>query len=404
MQAQEASPKAATGGLPDLEDTGTAFAHKSNGELRQAWWLFRVIGTPWLTTLGGNLTKLALALHLPVKGLVKATIFRQFCGGETIGESLVTARGLAARGVGTILDYSVEGEDSPAAMDGTAAEILRTIAAAKGNPDIPFSVFKPSGVIPRAILAKVAANEALTHEESTEWGRARQRVEHICTAAHAADVPVLIDAEESWTQDPVDKLTTDMMRRFNTRRAIVYGTAQLYRHDRLAFLRREVEQARAEGFHVGMKLVRGAYMEKERERAARMGYTDPIGANKAAVDKDYDDALRFCMANIDRVAILNGTHNEASTLLLARLMREAGLANNDPRIHFGQLLGMSDNISFNMAAAGYNVVKYVPYGPVRKVLPYLIRRAQENTSTRGQTGRELSMLTAERARRAKGAA
>lgn len=387
--------------LPDLNDTRTAFAHKTNGELRQAWWLFRVIGTPWLTSLGGNLTKVALAIHLPVRGLVKATIFKQFCGGETIEESLVTAQALAKHGVGTILDYSVEGEGDRQAMDGTAAEILRTVAAAKGNPDIPFSVFKPSGVIPRAILAKVSAGETLTDGESAEWRRARERVEQICAAAHAADVPVLIDAEESWTQDPVDALATDMMRRFNTDRAIVYSTAQLYRHDRLAFLRRELEAARAEGFHVGMKLVRGAYMEMERERAAEMGYPDPIGANKAAVDKDYDDALRFCMENIDRMAILNGTHNEASSLLLAELMHKAGLAKNDSRIHFGQLLGMSDNISFNLAAAGYNVVKYVPYGPVAKVLPYLIRRAEENTSARGQTGRELAMITTERKRRAK---
>lgn len=405
MQAQEAAPhRATTFKLPDLGDTRTAFAHKTNGELRQGWWLFRVIGTPWLTSLGGNLTKAALALHLPVKGLVKATIFKQFCGGETIGESLATAEALAKSGVGTILDYSVEGEGDSKAMDSTAAEILRTIEAAKGNPHIPFSVFKPSGIIPREVLEKVAAGKALDADWEKEWAHARQRVQQICQAAYDADVPVLIDAEESWTQGPVDALTTEMMRRFNGKRAIVYGTVQLYRHDRLAFLRKELEKARAEGYHVGMKLVRGAYMEKERERAAKMGYPDPIGANKQAVDKDYDDALRFCMENIDRMGVLNGTHNEKSSLLLAELMHKAGLPNNDPRIHFGQLLGMSDNISFNMAAAGYNVVKYVPYGPVAKVLPYLIRRAEENTSARGQTGRELAMITAERQRRSKASA
>lgn len=401
MQTQEAYQESRTFALPDLNDTRTAFAHKSDRELRQARWLFRVIGTPWLTTLGGKLTKMALTLHLPVKGLVKATIFKQFCGGETISESLVTAKALAKRRVGTILDYSVEGEGDRQAMDGTADEILRTIAAAKGNPDIPFSVFKPSGVIPRPLLAKVGAGERLGADEEKEWQRGQQRVLRICQAAHDADVPVLIDAEESWTQGPVDALATDMMRRFNTKRAIVYSTAQLYRHDRLAFLQKEVELGKAEGFQVGMKLVRGAYMEMERERAAAMGYPDPIGANKAAVDKDYDDALRFCMANIGQMAILNGTHNEASSLLLAKLMHRAGLPNDDRRIHFGQLLGMSDNISFNMAAAGYNVVKYVPYGPVAKVLPYLIRRAEENTSAQGQTGRELSMLNAESRRRAK---
>ncbi len=399
MQQADVAPRPGSTLLPDLGNTATAFAHKSNKELWQAFWLFRIIGAPWLTNLGSTLTKMALALHLPVKGIVKATVFKQFCGGENIQESLATAQKLAASGVGTILDYSVEGEGDQAAMDGTAAEILRTIAAAKGNPNIPFSVFKPSGLIRHDVLEKVSAGAALAAEERTAWQQARTRVEGICQAAHDAGVPLLIDAEESWTQPAVDALVAEMMERFNKERAVVYGTAQMYRHDRLAYLRKELEQARAKGFHVGMKLVRGAYMEMERERAAEKGYPDPIGANKAAVDADYNEALRFCTANLDRMAILNGTHNEASTLLLAKLMQEAGIAKNDTRIHFGQLLGMSDNISFNMAAAGYNVVKYVPYGPVRKVLPYLIRRAQENTSARGQTGRELALIIAERKRR-----
>lgn len=400
QQADVKSPSGNTT-LPDLGNTATAFAHKSNKELWQAYWLFRIIGTPWLTNLGSTLTKAALALHLPVKGIVKATVFKQFCGGENIQESLVTAHKLAQSGVGTILDFSVEGEGDQAAMDGTAAEILRTIAAAKGNPDIPFSVFKPSGLVRHDVLEKVSAGAALTPDEATAWQQARSRVERICQAAFDAQVPLLIDAEESWTQPAVDVLATEMMERFNKERALVYSTVQMYRHDRLEFLRKELELAAAKGFHVGMKLVRGAYMEMERERAAEKGYRDPIGANKAAVDADYNAALRFCMEHIGRMGVLNGTHNEESTLLLARMMQDAGIAKNDPRIHFGQLLGMSDNISFNMAAAGYNVVKYVPYGPVRKVLPYLIRRAQENTSARGQTGRELSLIIAERKRRAK---
>lgn len=401
MQHTDVSRPAGTTPLPDLGNTATAFAHKSNKELWQAYWLFRIIGTPWLTNLGSRLTKAALALHLPVKGIVKATVFKQFCGGENIGESLATAHKLAESKVGTILDYSVEGEGDQAAMDGTAEEILRTIAAATGNADIPFSVFKPSGLIRVDVLEKVSAGTALNPDEATAWQQARGRVERICQAAHDAGVPLLIDAEESWTQPAVDALVTEMMERFNKERALIYGTAQMYRHDRLAFLERELELATAKGYHVGMKLVRGAYMEKERDRAAEKGYPSPIGANKAAVDADYNAALHFCMKHIGRMAVLNGTHNEESTLLLARLMQEAGIAKNDQRIHFGQLLGMSDNISFNMAAAGYNVVKYVPYGPVRKVLPYLIRRAEENTSAKGQSGRELSMIEAERRRRAK---
>jgi proline dehydrogenase len=399
MAAQAASTTSTSAALPDLADTRTAFSHKSTSDLLRAFWLFKVIGDPLLTQVGAALTKAALALHLPVKGLVKATIFKQFCGGENIQESLATSRKLAEGGVGTILDYSVEGEDDQAAMDGTAEEILRTIAAAKGNKDIPFSVFKPSGVIRTDVLEKVSAGKPLSPAEAAAWEQGRQRVERICDAAHAADVPVLVDAEESWTQDALDRLVTEMMERYNTRRALVYNTAQMYRHDRLAFLRAELEKAQAKGYHVGMKLVRGAYMEKERERAAGLGCPSPIGADKPAVDADYDQALHLCMEHIGRMAMVNATHNEASTLLLASLMQQAGLAKNDPRVHFGQLLGMSDNISFNMAAAGYNVVKYVPYGPVRKVLPYLIRRAEENTSARGQTGRELGLIIAERKRR-----
>lgn len=401
MQPQQPPTATRTTVLPDLSNTRIAFAHMNNAGLTRAYWLFRVIGTPWLTALGSGLTKVALALHLPVKGLVKATVFKQFCGGESIEESLRTARNLAKRGVGTILDYSVEGEDDKEAMDRTAEETLRTIAAAKGDPDIPFSVFKPSGLMRTDVLAKVSAGEQMDPDEAAAWAQGRKRVERICQAAHDAGVPLLIDAEESWTQDAVDDLVREMMQRYNKERALIYSTVQLYRHDRLEFLRRELDRAKAEGYHVGMKLVRGAYMEKERERAAQMGYASPIGKDKAEVDGFYNDALRLCVQHIGRMGVLNGTHNETSTLLLAELMQEAGLAKNDPRIHFGQLLGMSDNISFNMAAAGYNVVKYVPYGPVRKVLPYLIRRAEENTSARGQTGRELALIIAERKRRAK---
>lgn len=401
MHVREAVPHPGTSDLPDLGDSRTAFAHKSDRELWQAYWLFRIIGTPWLTAVGSLLTRVALALHLPVKGLVKATIFKQFCGGENIHESLATAERLAAKGVGTILDYSVEGEDDQAAMERTAAEVLRTIAAAKDDPHIPFSVFKPSGVVRTDVAEKVSAGQALSPEEAAAWEQGRQRVERICAAAHQAGVPVLVDAEESWYQDALDALVTAMMQRYNGQRAIVYNTVQLYRHDRLAFLRKEAELARDQGYHTGMKLVRGAYMEKERERAREHGYPDPISPNKAAVDADFDAAIDLCIEHIGHVAMLVGTHNEASTLLTAQRMREAGLPANDPRVHFGQLLGMSDNISFNMARAGYNVVKYVPYGPVRKVLPYLIRRAEENTSTKGQTGRELSLILTERKRRAR---
>jgi proline dehydrogenase len=395
-----AAPVATT--LPDLSDTRIAFAHKSDRALWKAYWLFRIIGNPTVTSVGAGLTKVALALRLPIRGAVKATIFEQFCGGETIEESLDTAKALAKSGIGTILDHSVEGADDEGSLDHTVEEVLRTIAVAKGRPEIPFCVFKPTGIARVAILEKVSAKAALSGDEQAEWQRARTRMERICEAAAKASVPTLVDAEESWIQDAIDALVAGMMERHNKHHALIYNTVQLYRHDRLAFLKHSTEEARSKGYHLGVKLVRGAYMEKERERAGEKGYPDPIQPDKASSDRDYDAALRWCVDHIDRVSIVAGTHNEQSSLLLARLMDERGIPHNDPRICFSQLLGMSDNISYNLAQAGYRVAKYVPYGPVREVMPYLIRRANENTSARGQSGRELSLILQERRRRAKG--
>lgn len=383
----------------DLQDTRIAFAHKSDRDLWQAYWLFRIIGNPTLSGAGQAFTKAALALRLPISGLIKATIFRQFCGGETIDESLDTAAKLARSGIGTILDHSVEGADDEGALDHTVEEVLRTIAVAKGRTDIPFCVFKPTGIARVEILEKVSAKVTLSADEQAEWERAQARMARICAAAAEAGVPTLVDAEESWIQDAIDVLVSAMMERYNTKRALIYNTVQLYRHDRLAFLKRSTEEAHAKGYQLGVKLVRGAYMEKERERAAEKGYRDPIQPDKAACDRDYDEALRWCVEHVDRVSFVAGTHNEQSSLLLARLMEERGIAHDDTRVWFSQLLGMSDNISYNLAASGYRVAKYVPYGPVKEVLPYLIRRAAENTSVKGQTGRELGLILAERKRR-----
>ncbi len=396
-----ADPVRTTPSLPDLGDTRTAFAAKSDRELWQAYQLFRMIGSPGLTKVGSAMSKAALALHLPIKGIIKATIFKQFVGGETIQETLRTAQKLAKSHVGTILDYSVEGLDDDAALDATTEETLRTIAAAKGSDHIPFAVFKPTGVARMGIMELVSKGTALDPTAQAEWERAKARVLRICQAAHDAGVPVLVDAEESWIQQAIDDLVADMMHRFNRERAIVFNTVQLYRHDRLAFLQASLAAARRDSYHLGVKLVRGAYMEKERAHATADGRPSPIQPDKAASDRDYDAALRFCVDHIDRMAVVAGTHNEASTLLLARLMNEHGIAHNDRRLWFAQLLGMSDNISFNLAAAGYNVAKYVPYGPVRDVMPYLLRRANENTSARGQTGRELGLIMAEMKRRKK---
>lgn len=400
MLRENASPAGNPAGLPDLGNTAIAFADKSNADLWRATWLFRIIGNPTVSGIGQGFTKVAMALHLPIKGAIKATIFKQFCGGETIDESLATAARLAKSGIGTILDHSVEGQDDEDALDDTVTEVLRTIAVAKERGDIPFCVFKPTGISRTELLADIsAAGTALNADEEWEWQRVQKRMERLCKAAHDADVPLLVDAEESWLQPAIDALVDAMMAKYNRTRAIVYNTAQLYRHDRLAFLKASHAKALAGGYHIGMKLVRGAYMEKERERAAEMGYPSPIHSDKAAVDRDYDAAIVYCLDHLDHIAFMAGTHNENSSLLLARLMHERGIAHSDVRICFAQLLGMSDNISYNLAAAQYRVAKYVPYGPVREVLPYLIRRAAENTSVKGQTGRELGLLLAERRRR-----
>ncbi|MBK6343355.1 MAG: proline dehydrogenase family protein [Flavobacteriales bacterium] len=385
--------------VPDLGDTRIAFRQYTDRGLLRAYWLFRIIGIPWLNAAGRVLTQAALALRLPIAWAVKATLFKHFCGGETIDESLLTAQKLGDVGVGTILDYSVEGQEDDDSLDHTRDEILRTIAAAKQRADIPFCVFKPTGLSPVHLLEKVSEGAVLSADDDREWQLVQGRVAAICQAAHDASIPVLIDAEDSWYQPAIDALATQMMERFNAKSAIVFNTIQLYRHDRLAFLKESFAAAEKGDYHLGVKLVRGAYMEKERDRAAEKGYPSPIHADKAAVDRDYDEALRFCVAHIDRMAVMAGTHNEQSSLLLARLLEEHGIARNDRRVWFAQLLGMSDNISYNLAEAGYKVAKYVPYGPVRAVLPYLIRRAQENTSVAGQMGRELRLIVEERKRR-----
>ena len=394
-----ADPRPTLPRLPDLNDTRTAFAHMSDADLRRAWWLFTVIGNKTVSDVGAALTNAALWLHLPVKGAIKATIFRQFCGGETMEESLLTAQRLAVKGIGSILDYSVEGQEDDDTLDHTTEEIIGTIRQAKEHAFVPFCVFKPSGISPVALLEAMSEGRTLNDEDRREWTRVQERFERICSSAHEAGVPVLVDAEESWMQAAIDELAERAMARYNRDRAIVFNTVQLYRHDRLAYLRAAYARAVEGGYRFGVKLVRGAYMEKERAHASEKGTTDPIQPDKAASDRDYDAALRFAIDHIDRLSVMAGTHNEASSLLFARLVDEHGLARNDRRIWSAQLLGMSDHISYNLAAAGFNVAKYVPYGPVREVMPYLLRRAAENTSARGQSGRELSLINAERKRR-----
>lgn len=385
-----------------FENTEVAFSGKSSKDLKRAYWLFRIVASPSIVKFGKWVTPLALNLRLPIKGLIKRTIFKQFCGGESISESLKTSNELAKFNVQTILDYSIEGKTSEEDFDSTVDEIIATIHEGAKNSNIPFAVFKVTGICRFDLLAQTNdVHATLSQDQQTQYAKLIERIDRICTAAKNANVPVFIDAEETWIQDGIDRIAQKMSKKYNKEKAIVYNTLQMYRHDRLAFFENEIAHATAQNYKLGVKIVRGAYMEKERERAIQKGYPSPIQPNKAACDDDFNRALRLAVENIDVVAICAGTHNEESSMLLSELMKEFNISKDDPRVYFAQLLGMSDHISFNLAHAGYQVSKYVPYGPIKEVLPYLLRRADENTSVAGQTSRELSLIMKERERRKK---
>lgn len=383
----------------NFDNTEIAFRNKSNGELNQAYWLFKIISSNFLTNVGPPITNFLLNIGFPIKDAIKATIFKQFCGGETIADCEHTIEQLSLGKVGTILDYSVEGEDEEEVFDFTCEEIIRTINRADGDPRVPITVFKITGIGRFALLEKLDAKKELTSIETEEFERVKARCLKICQTAFDKKVPVMIDAEDSWVQNTIDELALEMMTKFNKGGLIVYNTYQMYRHDKLADLKADYLIAKETGFILGVKMVRGAYMEKERKRATEMGYPSPIQPDKAATDKDYDESLRFCIQHIEQIGIVCGTHNEDSSRLLTELIDRNNIPHNHPHIYFAQLLGMSDNLSFNLSDAGYNVAKYVPYGPIKAVMPYLFRRAQENTSVAGQTGRELGLISKEKARR-----
>jgi proline dehydrogenase len=383
----------------NFDNTEIAFRNKSNGELNQAYWLFKIISSNFLTNVGPPITNFLLNIGFPIKGAIKATIFKQFCGGETIADCEHTIEQLSLGKVGTILDYSVEGEDEEEVFDFTCEEIIRTINRADGDPRVPITVFKITGIGRFALLEKLDAKQELTTEETEEFKRVKARCLKICQVAFDKKVPVMIDAEDSWVQNTIDELALEMMIKFNKENLIVYNTYQMYRHDKLADLKADYLIAKETGFILGVKMVRGAYMEKERKRALEMGYPSPIQPDKKSTDRDYDESLRFCIENIAQIGIVCGTHNEDSSRLLTELIDQNHISHNHPHIYFAQLLGMSDNLSFNLSDAGYNVAKYVPYGPIKAVMPYLFRRAQENTSVAGQTGRELGLISKEKARR-----
>jgi len=382
-----------------FDNTQIAFSLKSDNELNRAYYLFKMIANPKLVKAGTALATFALKLNLPVKGLIRATVFDHFCGGISENDCLPVVDKMFQKGVSSVLDYSVEGKEDEAHFDDAMQMTLKIISFAKEKKSIPFAVFKPTGFGRLELYEKVGLQKALTKKEEDEWNRVVARFEKVCQAAYDNDISILIDAEESWMQDAADELVETMMQKFNKDKCIVFNTLQMYRWDRLDYLKKVHKKAKEDNFFIGMKLVRGAYMEKENERAEKLNYKSPICINKEETDKNFDAASNYMMENIDKMAVFLGTHNELSSYKMIEMMKQNNISNNDDRIWFGQLYGMSDNISYNLAKNGYNVAKYLPFGPVKEVMPYLIRRAQENTSVAGQTSRELGLLEMERNRR-----
>ncbi len=385
--------------MVSFDNTEIAFQSKSKSELRKAYYLFKLMGKPLLSRLGGQIANMAIKLHIPITGLIKNTIFHQFCGGESIDNCTNKIDQLARHNIATILDYSVEGKASEKDFKKTMEQTIDVLNFARGNKNIPFAVFKITGLARFQLLEKINLCEVLSISEQQEYDRVIHRINKICKKAHQYKIPIMIDAEESWIQDAIDSIVETMMKTYNKEQAIVYNTIQMYRIDRLDYLKKLHEDSKENGYFIGVKVVRGAYLEKENERARKMGYPTPIQPNKEACNEDYDSALKYACENIHGISICAGTHNEKSSLLLTHLMQLFNIERNNKKVYFSQLLGMSDHISYNLANKGYNTVKYVPYGPVKEVLPYLIRRAEENRSIAGQTGRELNLIIQEIKRR-----
>ena len=401
--------------LISFDNTEFAFEYKTDKELRKANFLFSSMSHSWLVNMGVKVTPWAIKTGLPINGLIRNTIFSQFVGGETLEETTVVAKNLGKYNVQVILDYGVEGKEGEDNFDHACDEFIRVINYAASQSNIPFMSIKVTGFARFSLLEKLdsmmtantgtlmkrylKAIDDLPAVEKEEWHRVRRRMMRICETAAEKKVGVLVDAEETWIQDPVDALTILMMDSFNKGRVVVYNTIQLYRHDRLKFLIDSHEAAEERNFILGAKNVRGAYMEKERKRAQEKGYASPIQADKESTDRDYNKALEFCISHLERIALIAATHNEYSNLYTTQLLEKYGYPFNHPHIHFSQLYGMSDNITFNLAHAGCSVSKYLPFGPIKDVIPYLMRRAQENTSVKGQTGRELGLIKKELERR-----
>lgn len=382
-----------------LDNTKNGFTLKSNFELRKAYFLFKIISNKTLTNLGKLALEVSLKLRLPILFIVKGTVFEQFCSGETLDESFDTVKKLNNKNVKSYLHYSVEGLENEDSYDLSLNEVLSSIEFVAEKPILDFTVFKPTAIASTQILKKVSSNESLDEKEKILFDKSLDRFDKICLLAHKKDVKVLVDAEESWIQDAIDEIVLSMMIKYNKKKAIVFNTSQMYRHDRLNYLKNLHINSLKNNFFIGIKLVRGAYIEKENKRAKRNNYLSPICSSKELTDQNFNDGASFILSNLDKFSLFSGTHNEESILKIINVMENNNINRNDPSIWFGQLYGMSDNITFNLASEGFNVIKYLPYGPIKEVIPYLIRRADENTSVKGQTSRELDLIRTELKRR-----
>ena len=382
-----------------LDNTKNGFILKSNFELKKAYILFKVISSRTLTNLGKNLLELSLKLKLPVLFIVRATVFRQFCSGENLQESYETVKKLNKKNVKSYLHYSVEGLENEKTYDNSLNEVVKSIEFAASKDILDYTVFKPTAVASSVILNKVTEEKELSSFEKGLYIRIVDRFDIICKTAFENQIKILVDAEESWLQDAIDDIALKMMIKYNTDNTIVYNTSQMYRHDRLKYLRELKKKSIENNFQIGIKLVRGAYIEKENKRAKKYNYKSPICESKHATDTNFNEGANFILSNLDNFSLFCGSHNEKSIYNILDIMKESKMQKNNPKIWFGQLYGMSDNISFNLAEEGYNVIKYLPFGPIKEVIPYLIRRAEENTSVKGQTSRELELIKKELKRR-----
>ncbi len=382
-----------------FDNTETAFQLKSDSELERAYFLFKMISMEPLVKIGSAVTKFALNVNLPVEGLIRSTVFDHFCGGVNEKDCMSTVERLFDVGVSSVLDFSVEGKEEDSQFDITADKVIELTELSKNMEAMPFSVFKPTGFGRFKVWQKVTENQPLTDAEKVYWKNIENRYDRVSKTAHDCGVRLLIDAEESWMQDAADSLCETMMEKYNTERPIVFNTLQCYRWDRLEYLKNMHQKAKAKGYKLGFKIVRGAYLEKENERAAEKGYKTPICESKKATDDNFNEIMKYILDNLNDIELFVGTHNEYSTYLAMDMMKQKEISKSDNRVWFGQLFGMSDHISFNIGAIGYNVAKYIPFGPVKDVMPYLIRRAEENTSVAGQTSRELTLLKKEKNRR-----